>query len=346
MIRFAFAALAVFVATEAVAQEGLALHTAVVPEAPGETQGMRQADVDNAPGTTAWIGPVVLALPPASVQTVGLEIDPDGLGSLSLWLTDDASSELAAVTEAAVGGALAVVYGRRVLAAPVVASSVTNGLVQITGLDARDARALAGAIRAATGADAGARPNRPPPVRTPPEPSAPERPALDTAPAPRSSPRPEETADDEALAFARAIAAKNWLAAADLLHPQAHQAVRPDAVAILSLRGDRVQVTDGPRQESIDAAEVLGRPLRSQRIDDIADRDLAALHFAALDALGVWGPPRSEREVVGRVRDGDVVHVVLRSRVGAAGLSDVSTITLRPDASGRWRPLVTEARGY
>jgi hypothetical protein len=115
---------------------------------------------------------------------------------------------------------------------------------------------------------------------------------------------------------------------------------------MLQFDGPAVQVRDGNARGEFQAVDVLGRRPVERRPADLSDRDLAALQLAALDALGIWGPPRPSRSVVGRVEDGDRLHVLLRAGGASDGVSDVSVVTLRRDDAGRWRVLLTEARGF
>ena len=62
--------------------------------------------------------------------------------------------------------------------------------------------------------------------------------------------------------------------------------------------------------------------------------------------LGVWGPPGGARTVVGEVRDGDRLHVLMRGADDAPGVSAVTVVTLAPDRRGAWRPLLTQPQGF
>lgn len=346
------------------AQEGLRLHEAVTPEAPGDTTGLRQVTLATAAGSDVHLGRPVLELATSDIQTVGLEGDGDGTGVLSIWLVPSATRRLEAVTAAASGRALAVVHDGRVLGAPLIAGPVTNGLVMLPGLRADDARTVAATLRgeAAPARVAPSPPRRPTPgawgrSRTGPHRDVPRRPLpasrpFDPAPPPdiESGATPAETpladrlAEDVALAFVRAVARRMWGAAADVLHPDAQAAIRPDALATLRLDGALVRVRQEAGEERVRAADVLGRTPTS--LESLSDRDLAALHLAGLEALGAWGAPESGRRVVGTVDDGALSHVVLRGDAPVNGLSEVSVVTLRRDAAGDWRVVLTEARGF
>lgn len=337
--RSGLAALAVLAAGAAQAQglQGLQIREAVTADAPGDTTGMRRAPVVTAPESRVWVGRSLLDLAPGSVETVGLEVGPDG-ATLSLWLSDAAGAAFADLTARSVGRALAVVYRGRVLTAPVVQSAIPNGLVLITGLDAAEGRRLADALRDASGgtadldADAPVVPDEREEAATPVRPPDPVDPAAE--------------AGAVAVAWASAIGRGDWAAAAALLHPDAAAAVRPDALALLRLDGPLVRVRDGRTEASFPAVRVLGRPPAARRADGLSDGDLATLYLAALDALGAWGEAGPPRAVTGLVEDGPRAHVVLRAEGGARGLSDVSVVTLARDGAGPWRVLLTQARGF
>jgi len=337
-----------FCALSAHAQPGLRLHAAVTPEAPGDTTGLRRAPLATADGGVVYVGDVVLEVPLGAIRTVGLEDDDDGTAAVSVWLDGAAAAELARVTEASAGEALAVLHAGEVVGAPHVAGAVTNGLVLLTRLDVHRATRLASALRG--------EPVRPEPVpaarspwgeRTVPAPL--ERPPLDLPPPASTSPPvdpglADRSAEAAGLAFVRAVAARRWVAAADALHPAALSALRPDALGVLRLDGVTVWVRDGIREASFAAANVLGRvPVD---LDGLGLQDLAALYFAGLDALGVWGPPTPDRQVVGQIGEGDRVHLVLRGETPVEGMSALSVVTVRRDGAGRWRVLLTDARGF
>ena len=378
------AVLSVAVGGPAQAQGRLQIHAAVTADAPGDTTGMRRETVATASDREVWVGDPVLDLPPSSIQTVGLELDADGETALSLWLSDDSGRAFAALTEASVGRALAVVWDGRVLAAPVVEAPILNGMVLVTGLDDAEAERLAAAIRQATDdvtepdalraneggetAGAPARPAaRPTSVpRTPPVPGAAERPPLrldpppgldsspepaPATPAPRPAlpvaptPAPAESAGAAALRLNAAVARRDWRAVAAELHPDALAAALDDAADLLRLDGTTVVVQDGAEETSFAAADVLGRAPTARDLDGLDDLDAAALYLAALDALEVWGPPDASRTVLAEVPDGRRAHVVMRGRADAPGVSEVTVVTLEPDAGGAWRLLLTEPQG-
>ena len=368
-------------AAPASAQSRLQIHAAVTADAPGDTTAMRRQSVATAPDGHVWVGEAVLDLPPSSVQTVGLELDAGGGAALSLWLSDRAGRAFADLTAASVGRALAVVWDGRVLTAPVVESPIRNGLVLVTGLDADEAGRLADALREATAPEpdaplpTGPRPSAAPrPAPAPP--GAPERPPLrldpppglepaastapvgwsarPAAPAPTApaaswtepeSPPPAESASGVAQAVAQAVARRDWRAVAAMLHPDALPVLRADAVDLLRLDGATVHVEDGATHGSFAAADVLGRTPSSRALSDLDDREVAALSLAGLDVLGAWAPPDPSRTVVAEVPDGRRVHVLLRGAAETAGESEVTVITLAPDADGAWRPLLSQPQG-
>ena len=370
------AALAVALATASVSAQGrLQIRAAVTADAPGDTAGMERQFVATAPDREVWVGEVVLDLPPASVQTVGLELDADGAAALSLWLADDAAAAFAALTEASVGRALAVVWDGRVLTAPVVESPIRNGMVMVTGLGAAEAERLADALREVTEAAASASAMGTPPASLAPAsappltasgwsspsrsdpagpPSLPERPPLGLDPPPGLSPSasgvPTASAASVAASargaaerFTQALARRDWRTAAAALHPDAVRAVQEGAPDRLRLDGATVYVRSGGRDVSIAAADVLGdAPPSLARLDG---QDLAALYLAGLGALGTWPPPGAALSVVAEVPDGRRVHVLMRAAADAAGVSGVAVVTLAPDADGAWRPLLPQPPG-
>ncbi|WP_420457284.1 SecDF P1 head subdomain-containing protein [Rubrivirga sp.] len=330
MTRLALAVGLAVLALAVPAEAQLRLHLAVTPDAPGDTTGLRR-HLDPS-GAAVYVGEAVLEVPASSVVTVGLEEDADGVAAVSVWLDEASALVLSRVTTAATGRALAVLHDGRVLSSARVEGVVANGLVQIAGLPAADAERLARALRGPTVATA--TPRAPRPVA----PSAP--PADPPAPPAAGS----DEADRAALAFVDALRRRAWAEAADALHPSAQAAVRPDALGLLRLDGPTVRVRDGLQEGDFPLAEVGVADVRS--LDALGDRDLAALYLAGLGAIGVW-PPGRPATVVGRVADGADAHVILQREGGAeAGLSEVTVVTVRRDASGRWRALLTEARGY
>ena len=321
----------------------LQIHAAVAPDTEGDTDGMTVRPVVTVPGHEVWVGDVVLDLPPASIQTVGLETDDSGGSALSLWLTDDAGRAFSALTAESVGKALAVVHDGRVLVAPVVTSPIPNGLVLITGLGAAEAERLAESLRSANEPPApvppaplplpGARPLEPVPPTFPPR-----------SPVPDPQPDAASRAGQAALRFTSAIAARDWRTAAASLHPQSLRVARSSAMSILELEGGTVNVRSGGREGAFAAAGVLGIA-PSGRLADLDDRDLGALYLAALDVLGAWGATGAARRVVGEVTDGDRVHVILRAESAEAGVSDVLLVTVARDGLD-WRPLLTPAQRF
>ena len=351
MLRLAVACALALLAGPLQAQAGLRLHAAVTADAPGDTTGFRRAPLATAAGGTVYVGEAVLDVPLGAIQTVGLEDDPDGTSAVTVWLDATAAARLADVTGAAAGRALAVLHAGRVLGAPRVESAVPNGLVLIAGLDPGEAARVAAALR-------GDAPSARPAVTVAPTPvSAPSVAGTPPSAPPASVPSPwgrpassaptgdaGVAAETAALAFVRAVAGRQWGEAADLLDPDAHAALRADALGLLRLDGAEVYVRDGLREGSVLAADVLGRA-PALPLDRLGARDLTALYLAGLDAIGVWGAPDASRAVVGRVEDGDRAHVVLRAEA-VPGMSDLSVVTVRRDGSGRWRVLLTEARGF
>ena len=337
MVRLLLACGLALLAAPLHAQAGLRLHAAVTA---GDTTGLRPAPLATASGGTVYVGDAVLDIPLAAIATVGLEDDPDGTAAVTVWLDAATSSALASVTEAATGRELAVLHAGRVLAAPRVESAVPNGLVMLSGLDPAEAARVAAALRD----DA---PALRPASIPPPAPRV-----ASWGRSPRATPvasKPEtteraETADAAALAFADAVARRQWGTAADLLDPEAHAAIRADALGLLHRDGGLVRVRDGNQEGSVQIADVLGQ-VPNAPLDRLDARDLTALYFAGLDALGVWGVPDASRAVAGRVDDGDRVHVVLRGE-SAPGMSKLSLVTVRRDRAGGWRVLLTEARGF
>lgn len=371
------ALLVVVLAAAPASAQRLQIHTAVTADAPGDTGEMRRQSVATAPDREVWVGPVALDLPPASIQTVGLELDADGTAALSLWLSDEAAQAFAGLTDASVGRALAVVWDGRVLTAPVVESPIRNGMVMITGLDAGEAERLADALREASEGAAGATPSEPasrpanPPPRTPvgwgpaPDPvrpsGIPERPPLRLDPPPGvssstsdlgSAPIPDVSGSDPARAtppaasasraaqlFADAVARRDWRTAAAALHPDALRAVRADTG--LRLEGATVRVQARGGEGSFDAADVLGRV--PQSTSSLNDQDVAVLYLAGLDAIGAWPTPDVDWQVTTEVPDGRRVHVLFQNPTEAPGVSETWTVTLAPDAGGAWRPLLTHS---
>ena len=343
MLRLAVACALALLAGPLQAQAGLRLHAAVTAAAPGDTTGLRRAPLATAAGGTVYVGEAVLDVPLGAIETVGLEEDPDGTAAVTVWLDATAAARLAAVTGAAAGRALAVLHAGRVLAAPRVESAVPNGLVLIAGLDPDEAARVAAVLRGDSpsprpAATAVSRPAAPPRVA----PSAPS--PWGRSPTPGRAGEGATSAEGAALAFVRAVAGRQWSAAAGLLDPDAHAALRADALGLLRLDGAEVYVRDGLREGSVPAADVLGRA-PALPLEQLEARDLTALYLAGLDAVGVWGPPDASRSVVGRVEDGDRAHVVLRAEA-VPGMSDLSVVTVRRDGAGRWRVLLTEARGF
>ncbi|PAP77658.1 SecDF P1 head subdomain-containing protein [Rubrivirga marina] len=328
------------------AQAGLRLHAVVSSTASGDTTGVHRAPLATAAGGVVHLGAPVLEVPLDAIQTVGLEEDEDGTAVVSVWLDPVAALELARTTEDARGQALAVVHEGRVVGVPRVEGAVANGLILLPGLAAAEAARLAADLRGEstglasppiqTGTGGGRTSTLPPAERLPMEPAV---------PSPTVTPLSADgTAQAAALAFVRAVAARQWGAAVEALHPDALDALRPDALGILRLDGPTVWVRDGIQEASFTAADVLGRV--PDDLEGLAPPDLASLHFAGLDALGVWGPPDSERTVVGRVDDGELTHVVLRGAAPVGGMSVLSVVTVRRDDAGRWRVLLTDAQGF
>ena len=335
--------LALAASAPAVAQ-GLQIHAAVTPDAPGDTDGMRPMPT-LATGDEVWVGDVLLDLADESVETVGLERDAGG-ATLSLWLSGEAGAAFADLTARSVGRALAVVREGRVLTAAVVQSEIPNGLVLITGLDGAEADRLAAALR-------GDGPERaaPPTIPTPTPLDLPERPPLQLDP-PRGVDGQGDalaeggaTAQDVALGFSQYVAARRWRDAADALHPLALTVARTDALAVLDLDDGGVRMRDGDRSVQIDAGDVLGRRAPA-RLDDLADRDLAALYFAGLDALGMWGVPGAPRAILGTVSEGDRTHALMRIGDPGLGVSDVAVVTVAVYGEGAWGVLLTQAQGF
>jgi len=329
--------------------QGLQIREAVTLDALGDTTAMRRTAVATAPETPVWVGRTLLDLTPGSIETVGLEVGPDG-ATLSLWLSDAAGRAVADLTARSVGHALALVYRDRVLTAPVVESEIPNGLVLITGLDIGEGRQLAEALRTASDGPAGA-----PGGEIAERPLLPERPPRAAVPGgiERSPGATREagtweagTPETVATAWATAVGQRDWAAAAALLHPDATRAVRPDALALLRLDGPLVRVRDGQTEGSFPAVRALGRPPSASRADALSGEDLAVLYLAALDVLGAWGDAGPPRAVAGVIADGARTHVLLRAGGGAQGLSDVSVVTVARDDAGRWRVLLTQARGF
>ncbi|WP_412062692.1 SecDF P1 head subdomain-containing protein [Rubrivirga sp. IMCC45206] len=321
------ACLAVLLAVPAVASAQLRIHAAA-SEAPADAAGWTAETLPS--GEPVWIGPVVLDVPADGVETVGLEVIGDR-ADVSLWLSQAVAPALFDVTAGAVGEVLAVVVDGRVVAAPAVRSAVPNGLVLVTGLRVAEAERLAAALREADRVTMGA-PHGDPPGR-PASASGLDRPDGPSAPA---------EAEQAALAFVDAVARRDWVAAADALHPESTAALRPAALGLVRLDGATAYARDGLREATFPVSGIA--PAGST--DALSDRDLALLYVAALDALGDWGPMWEGRTVVGRVADVDRVHVLLRPRTGAAGTSEIAVVTVRRDAQGRWRAMLTEARGY
>ena len=311
------------------------IHAAVAPDTEGDTDGMTRQSVVTAPGQEVWVGDVVLDLPPASIQTVGLETDADGGSALSLWLSDEAGQAFAVLTAESIGKALAVVYDGRVLVAPVVVSPIPNGLVMITGLEDAEAERLAEEIRQANEPDfIHQMPSQPPGMMTlPPLPPAPETP-----------PNRADAAGQAAQRFVDAVAARDWRAVSAMLHPQSLRVARASALSILEIDGRVVRVRSEGQEGSLVAPDVLGFA-PSGRASDLSDQDLVTLYLAALDVLGVWGAPAPSRQVIGEMTDGDRVHVLLRAAAVDAGVSDVSLVTLARDGA-EWRPLLTQPQGF
>lgn len=341
-MRFLVPLVLVLLASSVQAQ-GLQIHAAVALDVQGDTQGMTRRPVVTSPDRYVWVGDVVLDLPPSSIQTVGLEMEEGGGTALSLWLSEEAGREFADLTERSIGQALAVVYQERVLIAPVVVSAIPNGLVMITGLDEDEATRLADALRQATDErlpDPRPAPPRAEPIATPPasvpvrgEPRPVLRPLQDT---------PE--AAGAALAFVDRVAERNWRAVTDMLHRDARRVARSSALSMLSLDSGTVTVRSDGREGSFIASDVLGNT-PTGRFESLDERDAITLYLAALDVIGAWGPPGPPRRVVGEIRDGDRVHVILSASGAESGVSEVSLVTLALDR-GTWRPLLTQPQGF
>ena len=323
------------------------IRAAVAPDTEGDTDGMTRQPVVTTPGHEVWVGDVVLDLPPSSIQTVGLETDGSGGSALSLWLSDEAGQAFAVLTAESLGRALAVVYDGRVLVAPVVVSPIPNGLVMITGLGDAEAERLADEIRRAN------EPPEPDVVRPAPLPQSPPREpeppvratALPAQPPVLDLPRaPASAASQAAQRFVDAVAARDWRAAAAMLHPQSLRVARAGALSTLELDGRTVRVRSEGQEGSLVASDALGF-VPSGRASDLDDQNLTTLYLAALDALGVWGTPGPPRRVIGEILDGDRVHVLLRAATADAGVSDVSLVTLARDGA-EWRPLLTQPQGF
>ena len=344
-MRFALLVALALLAPAAHAQ--IQIHAAVAPDTEGETEGMARRAVVTLPGREVWVGDVVLDLPPASIQTVGLETDADGGTAISLWLSDEATQAFAALTAESIGKALAVVHAGRVLTAPVVMAPVPNGLVTIAGLDPDEAERLADAIRRANEPPEPAESARPPAVDRAPATGGlalPRSPTAEpTAPA-EPQPGPAGTASQAAQIFVDAVAARDWRTVSEMLHPQSLSVARASALSILELDGGAVRVRSGGQDGELVASDALGFA-PAGRASDLNDRDLAALYLAALDVLGVWGDPGPPRRVIGEIPDGDRVHVLLRAATVDAGVSDVSLVTLARDGAD-WRPLLTQPQGF
>lgn len=337
--------LLVAASTWASAQDGIELWAAVTEESGGDTEGLRQTQRRD---LEVWVGERIVAFEPGDIRTVGLEVENEDATAVAVWLTNPAARMLAGVTSDATGQALAVKHRGSVLSAPLVQGAVTNGLIMIVGLNPAEARRIAQSLREVIGVEDVVEPERT---------IEPERPAS------RPSPRPEpvrahpvgadpvegaapQSAGEVASAFVRAVGRRQWSRVADLLHPDSWAAVRPDAVAMLRFEGQTVRVQDGEARGQFSARDVLGRGLTERRPADLSDRDLTALQLAGLDALGVWGPPRAPRDVVGEIEDGDRHHVILQAPDTADGVSNLSAVTVVRDRDGRWRVLFTEARGF
>ena len=155
-------------------------------------------------------------------------------------------------------------------------------------------------------------------------------------------------AEAAALAFVRAVARRDWATAADALHPAALASLRPVALDLLRLDRTVVRVDDGRQAGTLRPDAVLGRSLGRTSLSDLSDRDLAVLYLAGLEVLGVWGPAGPPRSIAGAVAETpSLVYVLLRPDAGAqTGVVDVTVVTVRLDASGVWRPLLTQVQGY
>lgn len=321
--------------------QGLQIHAAVALDVQGDTEGMTRRPVVTSPDRYVWVGDVVLDLPPSSIQTVGLETDDAGGTALSLWLSDDAGRAFAELTERSVGQALAVVYNERVLTAPVVMSTIPNGLVMITGLDETEALSLADALRQATEPDAIAEDPLPAPPRVDPPMSRP----VQADPRPTSPTiQPATEAGGVARAFVDGIAARDWRSVSEMLHPEAIRVARTSALAVMDLSSGTVSIRSDGQEGSFIAADALGHTPVGP-LADLDDRDVTTLYLAALDVIGVWGTPGAPRQFIGEIRDGDRVHVILRASAAESGVSDVSLVTLALD-DGEWRPLLTQPQGF
>ncbi len=185
------------------------------------------------------------------------------------------------------------------------------------------------------------------PLRRPAQPVAPAQPissAQPTAPAqpvspaqPAASAQLETEAGRVAESFVRAVAAGDWRQAAEMLHPDALEAARARALRLLELDAGAVTVRREGVAHTFEAADVLGAaPTRT--LEALSARDAAALYLAAVDVQSEAGPPR---RVVGEVRDGDLLHVLLSDQGATPGTSDVTVVTLARDL-GVWRPLLSQ----
>ena len=328
-------------------------------------------------GDPVAVGPSRLDVSAGDVLTIGLE-ERGEEASVSVWLNEAASASYASLTEAAVGTNLVVVVGGEAVALQPVAAAVTTGQLTIAGLTPEAAEMLTARLRGGSAPEESvsapapqasdpAPSNRPadslpasplpPPERLPipardlpGAPATPDAPAsvrvapeIRPAPEPRVGKSVEAAAGDAASAFTEAVRARDWRLVAAALHPEALSRLRPDALSTLRLDRGTVFIKGGER---LDVPGVLGRPLRGD-LAELSDMDLAVLYLAALDQLGVWGEAGPPRSVVGHVTEGDQIHVLLAAPARAAGgLSEVTVVTVRRDASGIWRPLLTHARGF
>lgn len=327
-------------------------------------------------GAPVAVGPSRLDVEPEDLLTIGLQ-EENGASTLSLWLDDSAAATYATLTEEVAGRDLAVVVDGRAIAIQAVPGPVNNGNLVIAGLPPADAEAVAARLRGASGDapdPAGYRAESPPvePEPLPPSERLPISP-LDlpgassggSASATEPAVRPEvasereripdpaqspgattEGADAAAVAFVEAVRRRDWRAVVGALHPDAVARLRPDALALLRLDRQTVRIEEGDQSGRLDVPAVLGHRIRGA-LDELSDEDLGVLYLAALDEVGVWGNPGPPRRAIGRVASGpDRVHVVLESGTSGGGASELSVVTLRRDASGEWRPLLTHARGF
>lgn len=306
--------------------------------------GLESAVVRSGEDRRVYLGAVLLTLSAGDVVSVGVEPDPFVVGgparyNLTVDLADPAAEAFGELTEARAGKALAIVFDGEVLSAPRINSAIWGGSFQILSGGLEEARALAAAIRRATGAVT---------------PEAAVREALAAFRAGIDTSTPEATAGT----VLGAVEAGDVLTLARLLHPAALAVLRVEEEEGLDLRDSTFTIPTPGGVERVPVSVVL------ERTDGApySDADIATMALVQALARGPArevDPEQDELRLLPEIvrvlslQANTVVATVLRSPTAAyavlespeeagfaeAGLSYASMLSIR-QVDGAWRLLL------